>query len=316
MHRIDFDAIPTSTYKIIIVIVTAIWGVSFVFMKDLLASIEPAWLVGIRFTGAGLILLLLLRKHVARFISRKVVSMGMLLGLFDFLAFFIQNTGLQSTTPGVNAFLTGTYCVIVPFVWWIVARRRPTLINVSMALLALVGIWLVSVSGSDGGLTLGFGEGLTLIGAVMYAVHIVFVSKFSRYGDILTLTVLQFITEGLLGFAIGVCFGTPPALSAFTPSAIAQLAFLVVFASALCFGAQNIALAHVPPAPAALLLSLESVFGVIFSILLYGEVLTARLIVGFVIIFAAIAANETLPSLKEGLAEKRRKQTDESEVAQ
>lgn len=299
MHRIDFDAIPASTYKILIVIVTAIWGSSFVMMKDIVASVEPAWLIGIRFTSAGLILLLILRKHVARFVSRKVVSMGVLLGLFDFSAFLAQTVGLQSVTPGVNAFLTATYCVIVPFVWWAVARRRPTLVNIATALLALVGIWLVSVSSSGAGLTLGFGEGITLVGAVMFAVHIVFVSKFSRHGDVLVLTVLQFITEGACGLLVGACFETAPTLSAFTPAVVAQLAFLIAFASIFCFGVQNIALAHVPPAQAALLLSLESVFGVVFSILLYGEVLTARLVVGFVIIFAAIAANETLPSLRE-----------------
>lgn len=311
MHRIDFDAIPASTYKILIVIVTAIWGSSFVMMKDVVSSIEPAWLIGIRFTSAGLILLLILRKHVARFVSRKVLSMGVLLGLFDFSAFLAQTVGLQSVTPGVNAFLTATYCVIVPFVWWIVARRRPTLINIGTALLALVGIWLVSVSSSGAGLSLGFGEGVTLVGAVMFAVHIVFVSKFSRHGDVLVLTVLQFITEGVCGLAVGACFETAPTFATFTPAIVAQLAFLIAFASIFCFGVQNIALAHVPPAQAALLLSLESVFGVVFSILLYGEVLTARLVIGFAIIFAAIAANETLPSLREksiakGGQEKRR----------
>lgn len=299
MHRIDFDAIPASTYKILIVIVTAIWGAAFVVMKDVVSVIEPAWLIGIRFTIAGFALLIVLRKHVARFISRKVVSMGILLGIFDFSAFLAQTVGLQSTTPGVNAFLTATYCVIVPFVWWMVARRRPTVINIGTALLALVGIWLVSVSSSGAGLTLGFGEGVTLIGAAMFAVHIVFVSKFSRHGDVIVLTVLQFITEGLCGLAVGACFETAPSLATFTPGIIAQLVFLIIFASIFCFGTQNIALAHVPPAQAALLLSLESVFGVIFSILLYGEVLTARLIIGFAVIFVAIAINETLPSLKE-----------------
>lgn len=307
MPRIDFDAISASTYKVLIVIVTAIWGSSFIMMKDIVASVEPAWLIGIRFTCAGLLLLLILRKHVARFISRKVVSMGVLLGLFDFSAFLAQTVGLQTTTPGVNAFLTATYCVIVPFVWWIVARRRPTLLNIGTALLALVGIWLVSVSSSSAGITMGFGEGITLVAAVMFAVHIVFVSKFSQLGDVLTLTVLQFITEGLCGLAMGAAFETAPTLAVFTPAIVGQLVFLILFASIFCFGVQNIALAHVPPAQAALLLSLESVFGVIFSVALYGEVLTARLIIGFAIIFIAIAANETLPQMGDKLFRKKRK---------
>ena len=74
--------------------------------------------------------------------------------------------------------------------------------------------------------------------------------------------------------------------------------FLAVFASVVAFGIQNVSLAHVPPTQASLLLSLESVFGVVFSILLYGEQMTLRLVAGFVLIFAAIVISETLP-LKE-----------------
>lgn len=305
LPKIDFNAVSPTTYKLLIVVATIIWGSAFVVMKDALNTFEPAWLIGIRFTAAGIILLIIFRRRVMRVFSLKVLGMGMLLGLFDFLAFLTQTIGLQYTTPGINAFLTATYCVIVPFVWWVVARRRPTLLNIGAATVALAGIWLVSVSSSEGSLSLGLGEGLTLICAVMFAIHIVFTSKFSRITDVLVLTTLQFLTEGLCGLGMGACFEATPMLSALTPTIILQLAFLVLFASIFCFGVQNIALAHVHPAQAALLLSLESVFGVIFSILLYGEVLTARLLVGFAIIFIAIAANETLPSLSSKLSEKR-----------
>lgn len=297
MPKIELSAIPASTYKILLVVATAIWGVSFVFMKDIVACIDPAWLIGIRFTSAGLIILAILRKRVMRFISRKVLTMGVVLGILDFTAFLTQTVGLQHTTPGINAFLTATYCVIVPFVWWVVGRKRPSAVNVVTALMAVCGIWLVSVSSTDAGFSLGFGEGMTLVCAFVFAVHIVCVSKFSQHGDVLTMTVIQFITEGLCGLAVGAAFETTPTLAVFTPEVLAQLAFLVLLASIFCFGVQNVALAYVPPAQASLLLSLESVFGVIFGILLYGDVLTARLLIGFAIIFAAIAANETLPSL-------------------
>ena len=75
---------------------------------------------------------------------------------------------------------------------------------------------------------------------------------------------------------------------------VGQMAFLIVFASVVAFGIQNVSLAYVPPAQASLFLSLESVFGVVFSVLLYGEVLTARLVIGFILIFAAILVNELL----------------------
>lgn len=286
--------IPTSVYKILIVVATAIWGFSFVVMKDAVEVLPPAWLIGIRFLAAGFLLLAVLNRRVRRNISLSAVGAGMVLGAFDFGAFLTQTVGLQHTTPGINAFLTATYCVIVPFAWWLIARKRPTAFNVGAAVLAVAGIWLVSVSGSGETLTMGFGEGMTLVCAVLFALHIVFVSKFSVRYDVLMLTVLQFLTEGTLGCLVGAGFETLPPAESFTPWLVASIAFLAVFASVIAFGIQNVALAHVVPSQASLLLSLESVFGVLFSVLLYGEQVTARLLVGFALIFGAIVVSEVL----------------------
>ena len=292
----SLDALPVWAYKVLIVAATAVWGVSFVFMKDVVAAIEPAWLLGIRFTCAGLILLAVLHQRVTSGFNLKMLGAGMLLGVFDFLAFLTQTVGLQHTTPGINAFLTATYCVLVPFVGWAVLRRRPGVFNLVAAVLAVAGIWLVSVSSSDGALTVGFGELMTLVGALMFAVHMVFVSKFASSHDALGLTVLQFLTEGCCGLLLGACTETAPTLATFTPAIVGQMAFLVLFASIFAFGAQNVALAHVPPTQASLLLSLESVFGVVFSVLMTGESITVRLLVGFALIFGAIVVSETLPA--------------------
>ena len=287
-------------YKALIVFATIIWGFSFVVMKDVVAVLPPAWLLGFRFTAAGLILLAVLWKRVRRAFSVKALSAGALLGVFDFAAFWTQTVGLEHTTPGINAFLTATYCVIVPFLWWIIARRRPTVFNIGAAVLAVAGIWLVSVSAGGEDLALGFGEGMTLLCALLFAVHIVFVSKFSLVHDVLVLTVFQFLAEGLLGLLVGAGLETLPPLDQVTPSIIGSMAFLTVFASIVAFGIQNVSLAHVPPAQASLLLSLESVFGVVFSVLLYGERLTFRLVSGFALIFAAILVSETFPLRKRG----------------
>ena len=292
------DKVPAGVYKVLIVVATMIWGYSFVVMKDAVEVIPPAWLLGLRFTAAGIILLVILRKRVVRSFSPKVLGMGIVLGILDFSAFFAQTVGLQHTTPGINAFLTATYCVIVPFLWWIIAHRRPTVFNIGAAVLAIAGIWLVSVSSSGEGLSMGLGEGLTLLCALFFAIHIVCVSKFSRFADVLALTAIQFVTEGLCGLALGAGTEVFPAAALADPVIIAQLAFLVIFASIVAFGIQNVALAYVPPAQASLLLSLESVFGVVFSILLYGEMLTLRLIIGFMLIFVAIVVSETFPLKK------------------
>lgn len=289
------DSLPAWAYKLLIVCATAVWGVSFVFMKDVVSAIEPAWLLGIRFTCAGLILLAILRRRVAGAFSPKVLAAGAALGVMDFSAFLAQTVGLQHTTPGINAFLTATYCVLVPFVSWAVTRRRPGAFNLLAAVLAVAGIWLVSVNSTEGALSMGFGEVMTLVGALMFAVHIVFVSRFTRFADALVLTVFQFLTEGCCGLVLGSLTETAPTLATFSPDIIGQMAFLVLFASIFAFGAQNMALAHVPPTQASLLLSLESVFGVVFSVIMTGESVTLRLLAGFALIFGAIVVSETLP---------------------
>ena len=119
--------------------------------------------------------------------------------------------------------------------------------------------------------------------ALLFAVHIVYVSKFSGTNDVLVLTVMQFFIGGACGVACGACFETLSPAWALTPEFFWNMAYLVIFASCVALVIQNVALAHVPPAQASLFLRLESVFGVLFSVLLYGEQVGLKLIVGFVL---------------------------------
>ena len=142
---IALSEIPSWVYKILLVLAAMIWGFSFVVMKDVVTVMPPAWLLGIRFTLAGFILLFILRKRVKAHFSKRALGAGMVLAVFDFSAFLAQTVGLQHTTPGINAFLTATYCVVVPFAWWVLMRKRPSFFNIGAAGIAVVGIWLVSV---------------------------------------------------------------------------------------------------------------------------------------------------------------------------
>ena len=125
-----------------------------------------------------------------------------------------------------------------------------------------------------------------------------YVSKFSGTNDVLVLTVMQFFIGGACGVACGACFETLPPAWALTPEFFWNMAYLVIFESCVALVIQNVALAHVPPAQASLFLSLESVFGV----LLYGEQVGLKLIVGFVLIFGAILVSEMFPLKRKDVA--------------
>lgn len=295
--------IPVGVYKLLLIVATIIWGLSFVVMKDAVDVLQPAYLIGFRFLATGLILFVLFFRRIKAALtselSKDYLVKGIILGLLCYLAFWVQTIGLDHTTPGKNAFLTATYCVIVPFAWWIISRKRPTVFNLLAAFLCVAGIGLVSLQGSLGELSMGYGDFMTLVSALLFAVHIVYVSKFSQTNDVLVLTVFQFLVGGICGIAYGSVFEVLPPASYITPAFWMNMAYLVVFASCVALVIQNVALAHVPPAQASLFLSLESVFGVLFSVLLYGEEIGLRLIGGFVLIFVAIVVSETFP-LKRG----------------
>lgn len=292
--------IPAGAYKLLLVVATVIWGLSFVVMKDAVDVLEPAYLIGYRFLATAVLLAAVfwrsLRRALASDARRDYLVKGLVLGVLNFLAFWVQTIGLDNTTPGKNAFLTATYCVIVPFAWWAIARKRPTAFNLMAAVMAVAGIGMVSLTGSLEELAMGYGDAMTLVCALLFAVHIVFVSKFSAMRDVLALTVIQFAVGGALGVAYGACFETlPPASALADPAFLWNMAYLVVFASCVALVIQNVALAHVPPAQASLFLSLESVFGVLFSVMLYGEQIGLRVVVGFALIFGAILVSELFP---------------------
>lgn len=288
--------IPSIVYKLMIVVATLIWGSSFVVMKDSVEVVEPSWLLGIRFLITALILGCIFHKRVFANLDKKSLIAGAVLGALIFGAYWFQTVGLVYTTPGKNAFLTATYCVLVPFMAYAITKKKPTVYNIIAAILCITGVGFVSLTGDS--FSLGFGDGMTLVCGVLFALHIVAASKFAADLDILVLTTYQFLVSGILGIIVGAATENPPTVACLTPEFIFSMFYLIVFCSCIAMGFQNIALAHISPSQAAILLSLESVFGVIFSVILYGEQLTIMLLIGFVLIFSSIILSEAFPLKK------------------
>ena len=279
-------------YRLLIIAATIIWGISFVIVKDVTNSMSPAWILAVRFTAAAIIMAVVFLKERALYFERSHVGFGLLFGLAMFLASYTQTIGITDTTPGKNAFLTGTYCVIVPFLAWALVRRRPNRYNIVAAVLCIVGIGFISL---DGSLTMRFGDAMTLVCAVFYALHIILVSQFAQGRNIYVLTMLQFVGVAVCSLFVGGLFEPMPDWAALPMDCWISLAYLAVACTTVALLFQNIGQAHLPPASAALLLSLEAVFGVAFSVALGAETLTLRIVFGFALVFAAIIISEVLP---------------------
>lgn len=279
---------------LLIICATVIWGSSFLIMKQAVDGIPVFTLLAIRFTTAGALLALIFWKKF-RLLNKDVLLGGAVVGTLEFLGYAFQTYGLsglgswEGTTPGKNAFLTATYCVLVPFLNWIIARKRPDGYNLSAAALCLVGIGLVSLTNE---FTIVGGDILTMICGVAFSLHILAVAHYAKNCDILLLTVLQFIFMALWSW-VGI-FAAGETLTAL-PSGInlLRLAYLSLCATALAMLFQNIGQAHTPPATGAVLLSLEAPFGVMFSVLFGSERPTPRMYLGFTLIFCAVILSET-----------------------
>ena len=275
----------------LIVLATIIWGSSFVVMKSSVDVLPTFWLLAIRFTFSALVLAVVFIKRW-KVLDRQYLIGGTVMGFCLFVAYAFQTFGLEQTTSGKNAFFTAVYCVIVPFLYWVIAKRRPDKFNILAAFLCIAGIALVSVTGSNA-TAFNMGDVLTLIGGFFFAAHIVAVAKYSEGRDIFILTTLQFASFALFSW-IGVLI-TRPAL---TPGVVDQslifsLAYLVIFASCGALLFQNIGQKYTAPSTAAVLLSLEAPFGVFFSILFANERPTPLMFVGFALIFLAVVCSET-----------------------
>ena len=266
-----------------------IWGTSFFIMKNALDVMPVFFLLAIRFT-AGAVLLALIAWKRWKHVTPDYLWRGAVIGGFLFLAYSIQTFGLALTTPSKNAFLTAVYCVIVPFLTWAVVKVRPDGYNIAAALLCVTGVGLVSLSGE---LTIQAGDLLTLCCALFYAAHIVAVAKVSPGKDVTLLTVFQFAFAGLYAWIGGGLTETFPAGALTDPEVVLPLVYLCVMATTVALLFQNVGMVWSDPASGSVILSLESVFGVLFSVLFYGDPVTAQLLSGFALIFVAVVCSET-----------------------
>ena len=276
-------------WKLMLVAMALIWGYSFLTMKTVLDTVPTFMLLACRFLLSAVIMFIIFHKRIKAHFNREYLGFGVLMGCVIWSAYAAQTLGLVDTTPGKNAFLTGTYCILVPFIALILFKERVTKWHIASALLCLVGVGFVALDN----FSIQMGDLMTLVGAVFFAVDMAVVGHIGRTRDVSVLTSWMFLFVGLFSLAATTAFEPRVPAEQWTPEIIGQLVFLAVVCTTIGLLLQNQALSHVPPATGSLLLSLESPSGVLFSVLMAGEVLTGKLIFGFALIFLSIVLSET-----------------------
>lgn len=273
--------------RLALIATTLIWGSSFVILKSTLDSITPLWVLAIRFGGAALIMLIACLPKLKK-LDKQYIKGGAVMGLCLAFAYILQTYGLVYTTPGKNAFLTATYCILVPFLYWGIAGTKPDKFNISAAIVCLVGMGFVCL-GND--LSINIGDMLTICCGLFYGLHIIATSRAVEGRDALILTMLQFFFGGLVCLAGAAIFEPVP--TDIPSSSWASIAYLTFMCTGLCFFLQTIGQKYTPPSQVAVILTLESVFGTAISVALGQENLTFGIVLGFCLIFCAILTSET-----------------------
>lgn len=284
--KLDKDRERPVAAKSALFAATLIWGSSFVIVKDVTNVWSPGFLLAARFTVAFALLCLIFYKKL-KTVNKDYLLSGSIIGVLLFLAYYTQTVGITDTTPGKNAFLSAGYCVLVPFLFWLVNKTRPGVYNLVAAALCITGIGLVSLTEH---FTIGFGDALTLVCSLFFALHIVFVAKLARDKDPWLIATLQFGAAAVCSWLVVAAEGGFPA--DFSLPVLGGVLYLSIFCTAVALSLQNFGQKYTNPSAAALVLCLEAVFGVIFSVVFYHEALTAKIVAGFVLILVSIIVSE------------------------
>jgi drug/metabolite transporter (DMT)-like permease len=283
----------------LLLVAALIWGVGFVAQRHGAEVFGPFGFTGIRFSlGALLLLPFILRPAppvagLDRAATRRLyLKWGGLAGLAMAIAATLQQAGMEATTAGHGGFITSLYVLFTPLLALAVGRRVGGEIWVA-CVLALVGLWLLSVEPSAEGFTVNPGDPLVLGCAFMWAIQILIVARAATVLEPLRFTFLQFAVTGILALAIALATEDPTLAQA--GQAWGALLYGSVFSVCLAFVIQMVAQRVAPPTHAAIIMSLESVFGMAAGAWLLSEAIDGRKVLGGALMFVALLVAQLDP---------------------
>lgn len=282
--------------QLLLLAATIVWGSSYLILKETIKEVPAFFVISIRFFSSGVILAIIFMKKFKN-LNKKTLISGLALGACVAVSFMIQTVGLKNTTPGRNAFLTGAYCVICPFLMWILYKKKPKFYNVFPTIICTIGIGLISLSGDSGsGENVLLGDGLTLLSAVFFALQIIFIYRFQKDGcDTTLLLILELTVVGIIvGFG-SLIFELPVygiKGYALNSQQLLEIGYLALACTLFTQSAQMIGQKFTKPHQSAIILSLEAVFGMLFSVVFGTEQVTIMSGIGFAVVFIAILTCE------------------------
>jgi drug/metabolite transporter (DMT)-like permease len=277
--------------------ITASWGSTFFLIHDLLDRVPVLDFLAVRFTIASVAILLVSPRAVRR-LSKERLRHALVLGALYGVAQILQTAGLAHTAASVSGFITGMYVVATPLFAAVLLRSRIGGLTWLAVLVAITGLGVLTLGDVSSGLGLGglgYGEALTLVSAMIYALHIVGLGAWSNARDALGMSIVQCIVIAVI------CTGAAAPGGIVLPETTTDwlsVGYMAVFAGAAALLGQTWAQAHLPPTRTAIVMSMEPVFAALFAVLLGGESATSRMLLGGALVLTAMLIVELVPRRK------------------
>ena len=274
--------------------VTAIWGSTFFLIKDLVGRLPAADFLAVRFAIAAAAMVLLFFRPLLRLTAREWWQ-GLLLGVVYGVGQLLQTNGLEHTDASISGFATGMYVVFTPLLGTVLLRQRLPSVTWVAVLLSVGGLAVLALRG----LTVGYGVWVTLASAVLYGLHIIGLGQWSRPGSAFALSTVQMLAISAICLLATLPHG--PHLPTDVNAWIAVV-YMALAAGAGAMLVQTWAQAHLSATRAAIVMTLEPVFAAGFAVAFGGEAFTWRMLVGGLLILAAMYLVELAPRRKAELS--------------
>ena len=266
------------------------WGLSFASMKILVGVYPSCWLLFLRFGTASVMMCIFFFRRILSS-WRETLKSGIILGTLLFIAIATQTIALPYISAGRSAFISATYVLMVPLILWAFRKIFPGWITLIAACLCVSGMYFLSRDDMSGGF--GWGDVLTFVCAFTFAVQVIAISRYTKDEDPIVLSFVEFATLAVCAFVSSLVFESHTEF--ISMKGLPELLFTIIFCTFGCYMIQICAQKYADPSHATIIMSLESVFGLISGIIFLGESLSLNMAIGCALIFIAVMMSELQP---------------------
>lgn len=262
-----------------------IWGYSFVAVKVVVEKVPPFYLVGFRNLLGGIFLALIFFKYTKR-TKLKDILLSLPVGIALFLGFFLQTMGSQFITASKVAFFTGSNVIFVPFLVWIIYKKRPHISSFIAAIITIIGLYFLTLA--NGLNDVKIGDLFALLCAVAFAVHLILIDAVIEYVNGILMAIWQLIISGIISLSFAVITKTHLNIEILSTEIIISFLYLSIAASGIAYLLQTVSQKYVSVNKTSILLNMEAFLGALCGVIFMKDKLTFNFILGGILVISAI----------------------------